>query len=355
MHSGIPTKVLTAGVAGTLLASLTACGSGSASGSGVHIVTSVYPLEWLASQVGGDAVTVTNLTEAGADPHEVELSPRQIGTVADADLVLHIRGLQPAVDDAVDQHAADRFLDPADVVDLLPVSSADHEHDGHAEEQHSGADSHSHGGKDPHLWLDPERLAEVSAALADRLSDIDPDHAAAYQENHETVAGELSDLSAAYTESLDTCARREIVVTHAAFGYLAEMHDLEQISVTGIDSHHEDPSPPGSLRSCAKSTSTASPRCSLLRSPTPRSLRRLRQRPGLRSRSWTPSKASPTTPQVRLPLGDAGQPRRSGLRLGLLLTIVPLLPSAPSRPFSGKITIAPQPPNLSSLLSALHA
>lgn len=63
MHSGIPTKVLTAGVAGTLLASLTACGSGSASGSGVHIVTSVYPLEWLASQVGGDAVTVTNLTE----------------------------------------------------------------------------------------------------------------------------------------------------------------------------------------------------------------------------------------------------------------------------------------------------
>jgi len=243
MHSGIPTKVLTAGVAGTLLASLTACGSGSASGSGVHIVTSVYPLEWLASQVGGDAVTVTNLTEAGADPHEVELSPRQIGTVADADLVLHIRGLQPAVDDAVDQHAADRFLDPADVVDLLPVSSADHEHDGHAEEQHSGADSHSHGGKDPHLWLDPERLAEVSAALADRLSDIDPDHAAAYQENHETVAGELSDLSAAYTESLDTCALREIVVTHAAFGYLAEMHDLEQISVTGIDSHHEDPSP----------------------------------------------------------------------------------------------------------------
>lgn len=242
---------------GSLLASLTACSEGDvAEDSGVHVITSVYPLEWLASQVGGEDVTVTNLTPAGADPHEVELSPRQVGMVADADIVFYIPGLQPAIDEAVEQHAADHSLDSTEVVDLLPVSTAEHEHHDHDEEGqdhdeeghdhdeegHDAEDSHSHGGMDPHLWLDPERLADLAEALADRLSDVDPDHAAVYQENRDTVVNELTELHTAYSEGLATCSRRELVVSHAAFGYLAEAHDLEQISITSVDSH-EEPSP----------------------------------------------------------------------------------------------------------------
>ncbi|WP_198156461.1 metal ABC transporter substrate-binding protein [Thermobifida cellulosilytica] len=239
MNSGITTKVITAGAAGALLASLTACSDGTGGASGTQVVTSVYPLEWLASRIGGEAVTVTNLAEAGTDPHELELSPRQIGAIGDADVVLHIGGMQPAIDEAVSQHAADRSLDAAEVVDLLPAPEL--ELDEH-EEDHGEHGEEEHGGLDPHLWLDPERMAVLAEALTDRLGEADPEHADVYRENRDAVTAELADLGSAYASGLSGCARRELVVAHAAFGYLADAHGLEQIGVTGLDSHTE-PSP----------------------------------------------------------------------------------------------------------------
>ncbi|MEY9210658.1 zinc transport system substrate-binding protein [Thermobifida halotolerans] len=236
------------GAAGVLLAALGGCaGDTAGEDSGVQVVTSVYPLEWLASRIGGEGVTVTNLTEAGTDPHEAELSPRQIGTIGDADLVVHIGGMQPAVDEAVAQHAEDSALDAAEVVDLLQIPEDGHEEhseEGHSEEEHAeeGHAEEEHGGTDPHLWLDTDRMTAVAGELTDRLSEADPDSAATYRDNHDAVVAELAELGSAYGDGLAGCERRELVVTHAAFGYLAEAHGLEQISVTGADSHAE-PSP----------------------------------------------------------------------------------------------------------------
>ncbi|TDQ49222.1 zinc transport system substrate-binding protein [Actinorugispora endophytica] len=212
------------GAVGAVLAAATACSGGAGTGDGVRLVTSVYPLEWLATQIGGEDVLVTNLTEPGVDPHDLELSPRQVGSVSDADVVFYIGGMQPAVDDAVGQQAAGSALDVAGLVELRQVPDD------------------AGGGTDPHMWLDPERMATAAQGLADRLAEADPGNAAAYQANTEAVVAELTGIDDAYATGLAECGQRDLVVSHAAFGYLADNYDLEQIGVTGIESNSE-PSP----------------------------------------------------------------------------------------------------------------
>src|SRR4051812_47074579 len=89
------------------LAVAAGCGArasaGGFTGDRLNVVTAFYPLDFLAERIGGDLVTVTDLTKPGAEPHDVELNPRQVGKIADAGLAVYLRGFQPAVDDAIDQ------------------------------------------------------------------------------------------------------------------------------------------------------------------------------------------------------------------------------------------------------------
>jgi zinc transport system substrate-binding protein len=208
-----------------------ACSGGDGSGSDpnrVDVVAAFYPLQFLAERIGGDAVTVTNLVKPGAEPHDLELHPRQVGQVAGAELILYLAGFQPAVDEAVAQNGGDRAFDVTGVQPLLHATAVDHEHAGEAGHAEEG------GGKDPHLWLDPTRLATVGDRLADRLAEADPDHAADYAARAETLHTELDRLDADLTQGLRTCQRREIVTSHTAFGYLAERYRLEQVAVSGL-------------------------------------------------------------------------------------------------------------------------
>src|SRR3954451_6713757 len=82
----------------------------------LQVVTAFYPLQYLSRRIGGDTVTVTDLSKPGAEPHDVELSPRQVGHIADAALVVYLKGFQPAVDQAVAQEAKGRAFDAGSVV-----------------------------------------------------------------------------------------------------------------------------------------------------------------------------------------------------------------------------------------------
>src|SRR3954462_8233678 len=57
----------------------------------IGVVAAFYPLQFLAQRIGGDRVGVTNLVRPGAEPHDLELRPRQLAAIVDADLVLYLR------------------------------------------------------------------------------------------------------------------------------------------------------------------------------------------------------------------------------------------------------------------------
>jgi zinc transport system substrate-binding protein len=209
----LPLALLPAVLAAVL--AVGACGAGAATGDPdrVDVVAAFYPLQFAAERVGGDAVRVTGLTKPGAEPHDLELNPKQVGQITDGDLVVYLKGFQPAVDDAVKLAAADRALDAA-----VP------------------------GEADPHLWLDPNRLATVAYAIADRLAVVDQNGADGYRARAAALHDDLEKLGREYAEGLRTCQRRELIVSHAAFGHLAARYDLEQIGLSGL-SPEEEPSP----------------------------------------------------------------------------------------------------------------
>ncbi|RZU30917.1 metal ABC transporter substrate-binding protein [Blastococcus saxobsidens] len=217
---------------------LTGCGgsdggAAAAGGDGLSVVAGFYPLEWAASRIGGDLVEVSSLTAPGAEPHDLELTPRDVAGVSDADLLVHLGGFQAAVDEAAESQAGDHSWDVAEVANLsLTASGDDHEHaeDEHAEEGHAEDEEAT----DPHFWLDPTRLADVGDALAERLTELDPDGAETYEQNAAALREDLEALDQEMSAGLTDCAVDTLVTSHDAFGYLADRYGLEVVAISGI-------------------------------------------------------------------------------------------------------------------------
>ncbi|MHA7126375.1 metal ABC transporter substrate-binding protein [Janibacter indicus] len=229
-----------------LVLALTGCGSadggegGSADGdASLTVATSFYPLQHAAEQVGGDHVAVTNLTKPGAEPHDLELTPKQVLEATRADALVYLGDFQPSVDDAA-KEAGDSAMDVSPFA-RLDIETDEHEGHDH-EEGEEGHAGHDHGGTDPHFWLDPTRYADVVEALGERFAEADPDHADDYRANAAEFAGELTALDKDLTAGLDDCTSTDLVTGHSAFAYFADRYGFHQESVSGLTPGAE-PSP----------------------------------------------------------------------------------------------------------------
>jgi zinc transport system substrate-binding protein len=187
-----------------LAALLAGCGGGGTAGT-QDVVAAFYPLAYAAESIGGADFSVENLTPPGAEPHDLELTPRDVGRIQEAQVVLYLgRGFQPAVSKAVEDARGER-------VDVL-----------------AGLRLHDN---DPHVWLDPVRFAQIARTIGRAL--------------HRPAAGlvaDLQQLDREYRNSLRDCQRNELVTSHEAFSYLAARYGLQQVAITGVTPESE-PSP----------------------------------------------------------------------------------------------------------------
>jgi len=190
-----------------LVGILAGCGSdSSASGGRKSVEAAFYPLAYAAERIGGPAFDVQNLTPPGAEPHDLELTPREVAGIQDASVVLYLsHGFQPAVSQAVEQARGKKV----DILAGLPLHAADGSEAGLT--------------ADPHVWLDPVLLARVAKRIGTAL-----------ERPSTSVVADLRKLDTAYRQGLRDCKRHEIVTSHAAFGYLAARYGLEKVSITGL-------------------------------------------------------------------------------------------------------------------------
>lgn len=232
---------------------LAACGSSespqensnsseSADGT-LEVVTSFYPLYDFASKIGGEHVNMTMLVPAGVEPHDWTPKSRDITTIRNADVFIYQgNDFEVWVDSVMKtlDGSEVKVVETSDGVARIPGEghSHDHDHEGHEHEDghdHDNGHGHSHDYEfDPHLWLSPVLAKEMALKIKDAFVAVDPANQADYEANFNALAEQFDQLHTKYQESLADLTRREIVVSHQAFGYLAHEYNLEQISIMGI-------------------------------------------------------------------------------------------------------------------------
>lgn len=193
----------------------------------IAVSAAFYPLAFVVSQVGGSHVFVTSVTKPGAEPHDLELTPRDVVAVRQADLVVYEKGFQPAMDDAVPQ-------DHSHVLDVTSAAQLDLPAPAEGGSSATPATPTPGGARDPHFWLDPQRYANVAQAVGERLAAVDPTHAADYRAGAARFTAELTQIDHEYRTGLASCAHHEIVTGHSAFGYLARRYGLTQEGIAGV-------------------------------------------------------------------------------------------------------------------------
>jgi zinc transport system substrate-binding protein len=224
------------GVTLILLVALTGCVA-RARTKGIDVVVGLYPYQYVAQRIVGRYGTVTNLTPPGAEPHDLELTPQQVGQVSDADLAIVEKGLQPSFDQAIDNETPARVLDVTTVVPLQDTASRQVTTAGDA--PLVGSDQGPSLAGDPHVWQDPVRMIRIVRAIRDQLDAIEPRHRAYFDRRSQRLVDQLHALDARFTAGLAHCRRTEIVTSHAAFGYLADRYHLTMVAVAGLSPDQE--------------------------------------------------------------------------------------------------------------------
>jgi zinc transport system substrate-binding protein len=187
------------------------CGGSQAASGKKTVVAAFYPLAYAAERVGGGKYAIRNLTPPGAEPHDLELTAKTVGSIESADVVLYLsHGFQPAVTDAAKQSSGD----VVDILQGLPLHGAKGQEEGLT--------------ADPHVWLDPLLFSHVVERIATAL------HGSAVP-----LVQQLHRLDSAYRTGLQHCVRKDIVTSHAAFGYLAQRYHLRQVAITGLTPESE--------------------------------------------------------------------------------------------------------------------
>ncbi len=211
-------------------------------------VCATYPIHLFTEAVaaGLDSVNVELLVPAGTGcPHDYVLTATDMRLLMRADaVILNGLGLDGFVRKAIQSVQADAvWIDSsAAVPDHLPSRgpAVARRHDHARDEAH---EHHHHGGEaeafNPHLFASPRLAAELVTYIAERLSEIDPDHAAVYKANAREAAERLQTLARDMVTVSRNFERRRIVAQHDVFDYLARDLGLDVVAVIQGAHGHE--------------------------------------------------------------------------------------------------------------------
>lgn len=212
------------------------CGSadsGNDSPSKTKIYTTIYPLQFLVEEIAGDTVDAITVYPPGVDEHSYEPTSKELTDIAEGEAFFYIgAGLEAFASTAAGalENQDVKLIEIGKSEELFLSSEHDHEHDDHG---------HDHGDIDPHIWLDPLRMIDIATIIKDELVAMHPEEKANYEENIIQLEAELKELDNEFQQLISSKANKNILVTHAAFGYWEERYGIEQISIHGLSTENE--------------------------------------------------------------------------------------------------------------------
>lgn len=183
------------------------------------VYTTFYAMYDLTSEIAGDKMNVVQLVPSGSGPHDFEPTAADIAAVSESKALVYCGSIDTyigGIRETVEKSGV-RTLDTANGVDIAKDA------------------------KDPHIWLDPSIALEQYTAISDMLSEIDPDNSAYYSERLATAAENINELQREIDTLKSTAHKNDIIVSHAAYGYLCNCIGIEQHAIEGGSGDGSDP------------------------------------------------------------------------------------------------------------------
>lgn len=181
----------------------------------LKIYTTFYPLYDFTKKIVGDRAVVENLQPAGVEPHDYEPSPRQIASIYSGKLFIFLGEPMDAWAKKIEGQLQEKGVVTLEAGQGLIENN------------------------DPHIWLDPLLAREIARRIFEAVATVDGDNKSYYEKNYHELDKKFAMLDREYRDTLNAVTRRDIVTSHAAFGYLARRYGLNQIPISGLSPQQE--------------------------------------------------------------------------------------------------------------------
>lgn len=199
--------------------------------TGLTIYTTVYPLADFAKKIGGEYVTVKSIYPPGVEAHTFEPTTQTMKELANADAFIYVgAGMEGFVDQTIEALKNERvtFIESTKGISLLEATEE------HEEEEH-----HGHGDKDPHVWLDPIFSIQMAENIKNALIELKPEAKDSFEKNFASLKQQLQQLDEKFRTVVNSATKKELLVSHAAYGYWEKRYGIEQISIAGLSPSNE--------------------------------------------------------------------------------------------------------------------
>jgi zinc transport system substrate-binding protein len=200
----------------------------------ITVYASFYPMYDFTKKIGGNKINLQTLISPGAEPHDWEPGPRDISNLQKASVFIY--------NGAGMENWAEKILKSLNNENIIIVEASEGI-DLLEEEEHQDKDGENHSKNyDPHVWLNPKYAKKQLEAIKNALVKADPVNKDYYEENFLNNSKKMDELDSEYKKAISDFSRKDVVVTHGAFGYLCNAYGLRQLAIE--DSGHDlEPSP----------------------------------------------------------------------------------------------------------------
>lgn len=189
------------------------------------IYTSIYPIQYIVEQLAGDLATVESVYPPGVDAHTYEPTSKEITNIAHGDAFIYLgAGMEGFAETAVEA------LQSQDIA-FLEIGQNEHLFLKDTDPDHHDLD--------PHVGLDPLRMIEMGEMIKKQLIELKPSHENQFNEHFENFKENMLELDGAFLKTIGSKENKQIIVTHAAYGYWEGRYGIEQIAISGLSSSDE--------------------------------------------------------------------------------------------------------------------
>ncbi len=199
-------------------------------GGKVIAITTTYPLTFLTERIGGNRVTITQLIKPGVEAHDFEPAPSDVRAISNSNIFIFNH---PAFESWA-LNAATASVSDGDLATVI-VQTINLESNG---EDHGGQVTHD-SDFDTHTWLNPLEAQSQADRILSALIEVDPEGSHLYLRNAGGLEVELLALDRIITEQVSNCEFDTAVVSHLAFGHMAERYGFKQIGLAGLSPEFE--------------------------------------------------------------------------------------------------------------------